>query len=153
MFHRKVAKSLQLFLISSVPLLVQAQPLSLYPAQGQTPEQFAKDRNDCNVSAVKVSQYDPTTGASTAAPSNQGSVGKETVRGGARGAAAGAAIGAIAGDAGKGAAIGAAAGGMKRGIGQRDKNQESQSSGSSTGEANYNQAFSSCMLGRGYSVQ
>ena len=153
MFKKNTAKLTLSVLISALPFWVNAQPLSFFPAQGQTPEQFSKDRNECHLSAVQVSQYDPATSASTSAPSSQGSVGRETVRGGARGAAAGAAIGAIAGDAGQGAAIGAAAGAMKRGFQQRDKNQGSQASGSGAGEANYNQAFSSCMLGRGYSVQ
>lgn len=142
--------ALSLFILAA-PVAIHAQPLSLYPAQGQTPEQFAKDRNDCHLSAVKVSQYDPATGQSTA-PAAQSSGGREVLRGGARGAAAGAAIGAIAGDAGTGAAIGATAGGLKRGFGQRDKNQQSQAA-EGAGEANYNQAFASCMMGRGYSVQ
>ena len=141
-------------LITLTPLTVSAQSLTVIPMQGQSPDQIAKDRSECHASAVRLSNYDPTTGASTAPSSGQtGSVGKETLRGGMRGAAAGAAIGAIAGDAGKGAAIGATAGGLKRGFGQVDRSRESQSSANSSGEANYNQAFGACMMGRGYSIQ
>jgi hypothetical protein len=119
----------------------------VYPAKGQSPDQQAKDMNECNCWAMQQ------TGGSTPAPSQQGSVGKETLRGGARGAAAGAAIGAIAGDAGKGAAIGATAGGLKRAFGQKDQNNANQAAAANAANDNFNRALSACLTGRGYSVQ
>ena len=94
-----------------------------------------------------------TGGASAASSSQQGSVGRETLRGGARGAAAGAAVGAIAGDAGKGAAIGAAAGGLRRGFGQRDQNRYDEAAASDAANNDFNRALSACLTGRGYSVK
>ena len=131
-----------------------AQDLMVYPAQGQTPDQLAKDRYECHTWAVQQSGFDPSTAASAAPQSSQrGSVGREALRGGARGAAAGAAIGAIAGDAGKGAAIGATAGGMKRSFGQVDANKQATSAAAGDAANNYNRALGACLTGRGYTVQ
>lgn len=150
----KKLKTIPFILIAILPLKVLAQNLMIYPAQGQPPDQQSRDRYECHTWAVQQSGYDPSSGApapQSSAP--QGSVGRETLRGGFRGAAAGAAIGAIAGDAGKGAAIGATAGGLKRGFNQRDANMASQSSASSDATNNYNRALGACLSGRGYTVQ
>ncbi|MGR8981693.1 MAG: glycine zipper family protein [Gammaproteobacteria bacterium] len=135
-------------------LSVFAQDIMVYPAQGQTPDQMSRDRYECHTWAVQQSGFDPSSGAAASQSSTQqGSVGKETLRGGMRGAAAGAAIGAIAGDAGKGAAIGAAAGGMKRGFGQVDANKAAPPTGGNEAANNYNRALGACLTGRGYTVQ
>ncbi len=140
-------KLIATILISTLPVIGFAQQPMVYPAKGQSPDQQAKDMNECSGWAMQQSG-----GASTAS-NQQSSVGKETLRGGARGAAAGAAIGAIAGDAGKGAAIGAAAGGLKRGFSQRDQNKTNEAATANTASDNFNRALSACLTGRGYSVQ
>ena len=150
----KHLKLITAFLLGALPASVFAQQIMVYPAQGQTPDQVSKDRYECHTWAVQQSGFDPSSGASgsqSSAP--QGSVGRETARGGLRGAAAGAAIGAIAGDAGKGAAIGATAGGLKRGFGQVDANKAASATGANEAANNYNRALGACLTGRGYSVQ
>ena len=126
-------------LISTLPAIGFAGQPMVYPAKGQSPAQQSKDMNECSGWAMQQ-----TGGASTAS-SQQGSVGKEALRGGARGAAAGAAIGAIAGDAGKGAAIGATAGGLKRAFGQRDQNKANQSAAADAANDGFNRALSACL--------
>lgn len=152
--HLKTIKITTVLLMTALPFSVFAQGVMVYPAQGQTPDQLSKDRYECHTWAVQQSGFDPSSGATASQPSApQGSVGRETLRGGFRGAAAGAAIGAIAGDAGKGAAIGATAGGLKRAFGQIDANKASQPTGSNDAANNYNRALGACLTGRGYSVQ
>lgn len=63
------------------------------------------------------------------------------VRGGLVGAAGGAAIGAALGNAGRGAAVGAAAGGVSQAVGR-----------SGQSNANFQQAYRSCMQQRGHRV-
>jgi len=141
-------------LLAALPLSVFAQNLMVYPARGQTPDQQSKDRYECHTWAVQQSGFDPSSGATAPQPNTrQGSLGRETLRGGARGAAAGAAIGALAGDAGTGAAIGATAGGLKRRFAQKDANQAASSAAANDAANNYNRALGACLTGRGYTVQ
>ncbi len=114
------------------------------PQRGQTPEQIARDQAECQAFA----QQQATMAESQATTPQEGQV----LRGGARGAAAGAAIGAIAGDAGKGAAISATAGAMK-GLFRRRDQQIQQQSATANSQNVYHQAFTNCMMSRGYSVQ
>jgi len=73
--------------------------------------------------------------------SRTGSAARGALRGGAVGAAGGAAMGAVFGNAGRGAAVGAAAGGIGRGAQQANAS-----------EAQFRQAFSNCLRGRGHNV-
>ena len=139
-------KLIATILISTLPAIGFAQEPMIYPSKGQSPDQQAKDINECKSWATQQS------GGAGAASSQQGSVGKETLRGGARGAAGGAAIGALAGDAGKGAAIGAAVGGVKRRHDQKDQNKTNEAAANTANDA-FNRALSACLTGRGYSVQ
>jgi hypothetical protein len=110
-----------------------------YPAQGQTPQQQAQDRSECQTWAQQQSGWDPATSTAKGA-------GIGLAIGALGGAAAGAAIGAATGHAGTGAAIGAAAGGLGGaaygGTSQYGK-----------GQAGYDQAFGACMNGRGYTTK
>jgi len=116
-------------------------PPSVYvnPTRGQSPEQQVRDQNDCMAVAKQQTGYD-----SLGDPAKGAGVGAAV--GALGGAAAGAAIGAATGSAGTGAAIGAASGATLGAVGggvyqhQRGKEQ-------------YNQAYSNCMMGRGYSVR
>jgi hypothetical protein len=138
-----------------VPALAQ-QPVA-YPAKGQTAATQSKDEGECHVWAKSKSGVDPAQLAANPAPQETGPAtgGGERVRGAARGALGGAAIGAIGGDAGKGAGVGAVAGTMVGGHrarqNQASRNQSAQQQQSSQ-LASYNQAYSACMSGRGYTV-
>ena len=110
-----------------------------YPAQGQTPQQQAKDTSECQAWAGQQTGWDPATGTAKGA-------GVGLAIGALTGAALGAATGAAVGSAGTGAAIGAAAGGIGGaaygGTSQYGK-----------GQAGYDQAFGACMSGRGYTTK
>jgi hypothetical protein len=110
----------------------------VYPAQGQTPQKQAQDTSECETWAQQQSGYSPGTDAAKGA-------GIGLAVGALGGAALGAAVGAATGSAGTGAAMGAAAGGIGGaaygGTSQYGKSQ-----------AGYNQAYSACMSGRGYTT-
>lgn len=109
-----------------------------YPTKGQSAQQQAQDTNECQTWAQQQTGYSPGTDAAKGA-------GIGLAIGALGGAAAGAAIGAAAGSPGTGAAVGAAAGGIGGaaygGTSQYGK-----------GQGAYDQAFSACMNGRGYST-
>ena len=139
-----------------------AQQLIVYPSQGQTPEQQARDQGECNGWAVQQTGYNPATPPpppSTAEPAPQGGV----LRGAARGAVVGVTVGAITGDAGKGAAAGAAGGALIGGFRRADQrraheHQQAQAQSQyqqqqAAQTQNYNRALSACLQGRGYTVQ
>lgn len=139
-----------------------AQQLIVYPSQGQTPDQQARDQGECHAWAVQQSGYDPARPPpppSTSAPVPQGGV----LRGAARGAVVGVTVGAIAGDAGTGAAAGAAGGALIGGFrraDQRRAHEQQQAQAQSQYQQQltaqnqtYNRALSACLQGRGYTVQ
>jgi uncharacterized membrane protein len=140
--------------------------LSVYPAKGQNKDQTVRDELACTDWAKQQTGIDPMTVAantdSAAAAGKQAvdsAAGHAGVRGAARGAAAGAVVGAIAGDAGTGAAIGAAGGAVagrkkKKGAEKEAAQQgaaaaESQASASLT---TFSKSMSSCLQGKGYTV-
>lgn len=132
----------------------------VFPANNQTPDQQAKDSNDCYGWAKQQTGVDPTN--PTVPPkADTSQAGKgSAVKGAAKGAAAGAAIGAIAGDTGKGAAIGAAAGGMGGAAGRKASKQEAEAQAKQQQQAAVNQqmdafkkAYTACMEGKKYTVK
>jgi hypothetical protein len=140
--------------------------LSVYPAKGQSKDQTVRDQLACTDWAKQQTGIDPMTVAantdSAAAAGKQAvdsAAGRAGVRGAARGAAAGAVVGAIAGDAGTGAAVGAvggaAAGRNKKKTAEKQAAQqgaaaaEAQATGSLT---TFSKAMSSCLQGKGYTV-
>lgn len=138
---KKLASAaLAALLLSACASTEPARPtITAYPAKGQSPEQQARDSNDCQFWAKQQTGYDP--GLDTAKAAGVGlAVGALT------GAAAGAAIGAASGrGAGSGAAVGAVVGGVGGtavGAGY----------GYTKNRDGYNQAYSACMQGRGYTV-
>ncbi len=132
-----------------------AQQPFIYPERGQSPQQQARDQQECSGWAMQQTGYNP------AAPPPPGSSGPQgqIVRGAAGGAALGAVGGAIGGDAGKGAAIGAATGAlfgtMRRARQSREQEAQQQSYQASAGQrqADFNRAFGACMAARGYTVR
>lgn len=145
----------------------------IYPAKGQSAEQQAKDKAECQAWASQQTGFDPMTpppqpSAGEPPPSSGGAEGG-VVRGAARGAAVGAVVGAIAGDAGKGAAAGAAGGGLMGGMRRRDSRREAaqqqqqweqqqrseyqrQLDAYNQKRANFERAMGTCLEGRGYTV-
>ena len=140
--------------------------LVIYPAQGQTPEQQAKDEAACwewteAQTGLKLVAGSVDTEAAAKNAQNQaaGATQGAAVAGAARGAIAGVAIGAIAGDAGKGAAIGAAAGAMGGARARRQAVAGAGQQGAAQAEAanqatidNFKKTGGVCLQGRGYTV-
>jgi hypothetical protein len=139
-----------------------AQQLIVYPSQGQTPEQQARDQTECRTWAVQQTGFDPAypPPAPVTGTSQQGG---EVLRGAARGAVLGVTVGAIAGDAGEGAAAGAAGGALIGGFRRRDQRRadeqmqaQAQAQYQQQIAANtqaFNRAVAVCLQGRGYTVQ
>lgn len=140
---------------AAVPALAQ-QPHA-YPAKGQSASVQSKDEGECHIWAKNKTGVDPAQLAANPAPQETGPAvgGGERLRGAGRGALGGAAIGAIAGDTGKGAGVGAVAGTMAGGHRAR-QNQDTRNQAAQQQQAgqlsSYNQAYSACMKGRGYTV-
>jgi hypothetical protein len=132
----------------------------VFPANNQTPDQQAKDSNDCYAWAKQQTGVDPTN-PTVPAKADTSQAGKgAAVKGAAKGAAAGAAIGAITGDAGKGAAVGATAGGMGGVAAKRQGKKQAEQQAQQQQQAAVNQqidtfkkAYTACMEGKKYSVK
>jgi len=146
----------------TVPVLVQAG-LYVYPAGGQSAEKQQEDEGACMSWASAQTGFDPTEPlqATTPPPPTQApttSAGKGLLRG----ALVGVTVGAIAGNAGKGAAIGAASGALVGGVRSHDQaaNANAQQQAWAQQQAdqyaqsqnNFNQAYATCLRGRGYTV-
>lgn len=135
----------------------------VYPSGGQSDEQMAKDKFECQRWATNQTGFDPlaTPRASAPPPTREEPVGG-VGRGALRGAAGGALVGALTGDTRRGAAIGAGSGallgGMRRSDQQRREqaafdNWEQQEAVKMTRVRNdFNRAFRACLQGRGYTV-
>lgn len=145
-----------------------------FPAQGQSPEQQAKDVAECKAWATTQTNFNPAYPP----PPPQGYIPPAVEYGPdgsvLRGAAAGAAVGAVSGEifsdrAGKGAAAGAAAGallgGMKRRRNRRDQEAAQQQAIAQQEQeivvyqqqldylyTQYNSATGICMSGKGYTT-
>ena len=134
-----------------------AEPVA-YPMKGQSSDQQNRDEYECHQSAQKETGVDPVALAEQmAAPSSSGS--KSGLGSGASGAALGAARGAADGDAGAGALHGVGMGrliAVVRSRRQMEKQQDAASSQNADVRAQlekYDQSYSTCLTGRGYSVK
>ena len=130
------------------------QPI-VYPAQGQSTQQQSQDEAQCRQWAQEQTGFNPWQSAPTY---SGGSSGGEVIQGAGRGALMGLVGGAIVGEAGRGAALGAGVG-ATAGLFQRRDNRQADSASQqqavaqyNQGAANFNRAFTTCMQGRGYSV-
>ncbi len=129
-----------------------------FPANNQSQQQQKIDEFECYKWAMEQTGIDPLNLPKVEAEVQTGPTGG-AVRGAARGAAAGAAIGAIAGDAGEGAAIGATAGAIRgRRAGKQAQTQQNAQAQANADAAEveirntFIKAFSTCMQGKGYTV-
>lgn len=133
------------------------QPLA-YPAKGQSQDKQQADEAYCRdwtQTRTGISQQAANSPAQQQTGPAVG--GGQRARGAVRGAAAGAVVGGIANDdaghgAGVGAAAGVVAGGMRARQDRRQANANAQNQQSSN-LATFNQAYASCLEGRGYTVR
>jgi hypothetical protein len=147
-----------------------AQQMVITPAKGQSAAQMEQDKAECQSIAQQTSGYNPSQPPTTAAnaPPSRG--------GRARGAAVGAMAGAAKAEvnanqypayghvnedvqqqyrqnqAKSSAAAGAVVGGAQQRRQRRQQNAQ-QTSQASAGADSFAQAYKSCLMGRGYSVQ
>ena len=134
--------------------------LYVFPAEGQDAATQEADEAACFKWAKQQSGYDPLNPTVAVGAEVDRSADGSAVGGAAVGAAGGAAIGAIAGDAGKGAAIGAVVGGVRgrrsKVVGderQQQANDQAAAAENQRMAQDYNNAFSACMQGKGYTVK
>ncbi len=135
----------------------------VYPSGGQSDDQMAQDKFECQRWATNQTGFDPlaTPRASAPPPTREQPVGGAG-RGALRGAAGGALVGALTGDTRRGAAIGAGSGALLGGMRRSDQQRreqaafddwERQEAVRMTRERNdFNRAFRACLQGRGYTV-
>ena len=124
-----------------------AQQVMVYK-DGVSDDQSMKDQGECATWATQQTGYNPAYASSSVQTGPDGS----RVRGAARGAAVGAVVGEIANDtAGKGAASGAAAGVMIGGMRKRQRQRQQQEQQNQM-QATYTRAITTCLQGRGYTV-
>ena len=156
-----IAAGLALALI--VPALDAEAGVYVYPAQGQTADKQREDEGACLKWASDQTGFDPTAPlqASSPPPPTQAPT-TGAGKGLLRGALLGTAVGAISGDAGKGAAIGAGSGLLIGGVrgshqvaasnAQQEAWAQQQADRYAQSQHEYNQAYATCLRGRGYTV-
>lgn len=134
--------------------------LYVFPAKGQDATTQNNDETACYTWAKEQTGYDPINPTKVVAKQASAAPDGSMIVGGAKGSAAGAAIGAIAGNAGKGAAIGAVVGGLAgrraRMVGAEQEQQQNNEAASTANQkmvTDFNNAFSACMEGKGYTVK
>lgn len=146
-------------LICATAFTANVSAVTVTPMQGQTPDQIQRDQSEC----MSMAQQSAGSQASSTTPPTGG-----RLKGAAVGAAAGAAKAEAQGqqhgaygkmsedvkqqyrqnEAKSAAAAGVVVGGAKQRQGRREASQQSAASSQAV-----DQAFGSCMMGRGYNVQ
>lgn len=160
MLNRKFFAAGILFLLA---FAVQAGPIYVYPAKGQSSDQQKKDEGACLSWASEQTGFNPTAPlAATTPPPPTTAPTSSAGKGLLKGALVGVTVGAIAGDAGKGAAIGAGSGALVGGMNRNSQQQQQaqqqqawanqQAANYAQKQANFNRAYSVCLQGRGYTV-
>jgi hypothetical protein len=140
--------------------LASSLGLYVFPAKGQDAATQNNDETACYSWAKEQTGYDPMNPTVVAPAQASAAPDGSMIVGGAKGSAAGAAIGAIAGNAGKGAAIGAVVGGLggirarRASAGeQQEENDQAAAAANQKNATDFNNAFSACMEGKGYTVK
>lgn len=134
-----------------------AQDVFVYPTRNQTPDQMARDKEECHDWSVQQTGVDPVKMAAEAqAPPKSGSGGGGMLGGAAMGAARGAMSG---GDVGAGAMQGVGIGRLvhavraRRQMEEQKENQAKEQQERQAALQKYDRAFGACLTGRGYTVQ
>ena len=144
-FPIKLTLFIGLILVFASPS--HGQQLMVYK-EGVSDSQLMKDKNECAAWATQQTGYNPAYASSSVQTAPDGS----RLRGAARGAVVGAVVGEIANDdAGRGALAGAAGGAMIGGMRKRQARRQQQEYQNQT-QANYTRAVTTCLQGRGYTV-
>lgn len=144
-------------LLATTSVAMAQQLPAAFPSNGQSSSKQDSDKSSCSNWAQQQTGINPAVASQPAAqPTGPAVGGGQRVAGAARGAAAGAVIGGVANDnAGHGAAVGAAAGVVAGGVRARHA-QAAQNQAAANQKAvsmsTFNQAYGSCMKGRGYAV-
>ena len=168
-FTKVIAPMWAMAFVANIAL---AQQSAVQLAQGQSPEQKQKDMVDCQAIAKQSTGYDPAAATQAAAPEEPERGGR--VRGAAKAATAGAVAAGVRGqqydaydkmsddakqeyrqnEAKSAAAAGAVVGGSRQRQERREGNkaQEQQAAQANAAASAYDQAYKSCMMGRGYSA-
>jgi hypothetical protein len=138
--------------------------LVVYPGEGQSSSQQAKDEGECYQWAKNTTGVDPanpTAGVQTQQAAAAPPPGGQAAAGAMRGAAGAALIGNIADeDAGEFAAAGALIGGVRGARRAKEQQAHAQQQAAATNQAQveqrmhlYSNAFGACMEGRKYTVK
>jgi hypothetical protein len=168
-FTKVIAPMWAMAFVANIAL---AQQSAVQLAQGQSAEQQQKDMADCQAIAKQSTGYDPAAPPQAAAPTEPERGGR--VRGAAKAATASAVRSEVKGqqydaydklsddvkqeyrqnEAKSAAAAGAVVGGSRQRQERReqDKAQEQQAAQANAATSAYDQAYKSCMMGRGYSA-
>jgi hypothetical protein len=128
--------------------------VAAYPLQQQDGATQSGDERYCWEWSRSQTGIDPLAGGPPAPPPTPPVAG--AAGGAALGAAGGAAVGAIAGRPGRGAAIGSVVGAVGGHRSTRQANAAQAQAQAQAGQAQadqFKQAYASCLVGRGYSVQ
>ncbi len=133
--------------------------LFVYPAQGQSPDQLARDRYDCHVWAVQQTGVDPTN--PNTPPYERVVVAPAPGAGTVTGAVGGAIVGSMIGgddDSGAGMLLGGLAGALIGSAADANAQAQAQAAnrqvGAQVAAANaYRRAISACLEARGYTVR
>lgn len=144
---------------------VMAQGLFVYPANGQSLEQQAQDERECQTWATQRTGFDPNLPppASGGQAPSQVDTGSNVAKGALGGAVGGLIIGNVAGGSGStgalaGGLLGGAMGGIRSSRQRRDeedrhrRQQQAQASNYNAARAEFLRAYSTCLEGRGYTV-
>lgn len=152
-----------LAVVSVVPTLDAVAGLYVYPSKGQSAEKQTADEGACLKWASNQTGFDPTAPLQTTTPPPETQAPTTSAgKGLLRGALLGTAVGAITGNVGAGAAIGAGTGLLVGGVRSRDQAAaaysqqdawaQQQADQYAESQKDYNQAYATCLRGRGYTV-
>jgi hypothetical protein len=151
-------QSLWILAISAAMITPAMAQLSVYPANGQSPEQQQTDQAECYQWAVQQTGIDPAAPPPVAQAAAPPTTATGTTPGaGARGAARGAvAAEIVGGDAGKGAVAGATVNrsrSRRANAAAEGQMAQQQQAASQQQMDTFNNANAACLEGRGYSVK
>jgi predicted lipid-binding transport protein (Tim44 family) len=154
---RTIRSTLAAGLVLACATGAAAQDVFVYPARNQSPDQMARDKEECHDWSVQQTGVDPVKMAAEAqAPQQKGGEGGGMAGGAAMGAARGAMSG---GSVGAGAMQGVGIGRLvhavraRRQMEEQKDNQEKQQQERQAQLQKYDRAFGACLTGRGYTVQ